>query len=201
MLFTFFIQLLDSLKQLSGRHTCDVIATALHAVLVEYKILHKIFVITDNGSNFVQAFRVFGETLQHDRDFVANSIADVLDSGSNNDSSQIYLPQHTRCAAHTLNLVASVDAKNAGNNVAYSEMVRTVFVKLRTLWSKQALSVQAAEATKTALGRQLPVPNATRWNSLFNVVKFINEIPKGRVDATFDALSFLATIATRGISF
>lgn len=42
---------------LSGRHTYDVIATALHAVFVEHKILHKIcIVITDNGSNFVKAF-------------------------------------------------------------------------------------------------------------------------------------------------
>ncbi|XP_037508443.1 zinc finger BED domain-containing protein 4 [Rhipicephalus sanguineus] len=134
--------------------------------------------------------RVFGETVQEDLDFVANSITDVLDSGSNNDSSQeIHLPRHRRCAAHTLNLVASVDAENAGNNVAYREMARTVFAKLKTLWRKQAQSVQAAEAIKTALGRQLPVPNATRWNSLFNAVKFINELPKGRVDATFDALS------------
>lgn len=44
--------------RLSGRHTYDVIASALHAVFVDYKILHKIcVVITDNGSNFVKAFR------------------------------------------------------------------------------------------------------------------------------------------------
>lgn len=45
-------------QRLPGRHTYDVIATAVHAVLVEYKILHKTcVVITDNGSNFVKAFR------------------------------------------------------------------------------------------------------------------------------------------------
>ncbi|KAL1469770.1 hypothetical protein MTO96_024856 [Rhipicephalus appendiculatus] len=93
-------------QRLSGRHTYDVIATALHAVFVEYKILHKIcVVITDNGSNFVKAFRVFGEA-ERDQDFVANNITEVLDSGSSNDSSQdIHLPRHRRCAAHTLNLV------------------------------------------------------------------------------------------------
>lgn len=78
----------------------------------------------------------------------------------------------------------------ACSNAKYGEMARTVFGKLKIVWRKQAQSMQAAaEATKTALGRQLPVPNATRWNSLFNAVKFIDEVPKGRVDAVFDALS------------
>ncbi|KAH6938833.1 hypothetical protein HPB50_013318 [Hyalomma asiaticum] len=105
-------------QRLSGRHTYDVIATALHAVLVGYKILHKIcVVIRDNGSNFVKAF-----------------------------------------------------------SVAYSEKARTVFGKLKTVWKQQSQSVQAGEAIKTALGRQLPVPNATRWNSLFAAGKFINEV-------------------------
>ncbi|KAL3185436.1 hypothetical protein MRX96_005460 [Rhipicephalus microplus] len=61
-------------QRLSGHHTYDVIATALHAVFVEYEILHKIcVVITDNGSHFVKAFRVFGEA-ERDQDFVANNI-------------------------------------------------------------------------------------------------------------------------------
>ncbi|KAL3244794.1 hypothetical protein MRX96_018596 [Rhipicephalus microplus] len=45
-------------QRLSGHHTYDAIATVLHAVFVEYKNLHKIcVVITENGSNFVKAFR------------------------------------------------------------------------------------------------------------------------------------------------
>ncbi|KAL3175756.1 hypothetical protein MRX96_000943 [Rhipicephalus microplus] len=133
--------------------------------------------------------RVFGEA-ERDQYFVANNITEVLDSGSNKDFSQdIHLPRHRRCAAHTLNLVASVDAKNACNNGTYREMARTVFSKLKTLCRKQSQSVQADEATKAALGRHPPVPNATRWNSLFNAMKYIDEVPKGRMDATFDALS------------
>ncbi|KAL3237879.1 hypothetical protein MRX96_048154 [Rhipicephalus microplus] len=112
-------------QRLSGHHTYDVIATVLHAVFVEYKIVHKIcVVITDNVSNSVKAFRVFGEAEQ-DENFVANNITKVLDSGSNNDSSQdIHLSRHRRCAARILNLVAPVDAENSGNNGTYREMYR-----------------------------------------------------------------------------
>ncbi|KAL3172226.1 hypothetical protein MRX96_013206 [Rhipicephalus microplus] len=68
-------------------------------------------------------------------------------------------------------------------------MARTVFSKLKTLWRKQSQPVQAAEAIKGTLGRHLSVPNATRWNSLFNAMKYVNEVLKGKMDATFDALS------------
>lgn len=68
-------------------------------------------------------------------------------------------------------------------------MAKNVFAKLKCLWRKQAQSVQAAEAIKITLGRQLPVPNATRWNSLYNAVKFLNEVSKGKLDATFERLS------------
>ncbi|KAL3184237.1 hypothetical protein MRX96_032349 [Rhipicephalus microplus] len=177
-------------QRLSGHHTYDVIATALHVVFVEYKILHKIcVVITDNSSNFEKAFRAFREA-ERDQDFEANNITEVLDSGSNNDSSQdIDLPQHKRCAAHTLNLVASVDAENAGNNGTYRELARNVFSKLKTLWRKRSQSVQAAKAIEAVLGRHLHVPNAMRWNSLFNAMKYVNEVLKGKMDARFDTLS------------
>ncbi|KAL3226087.1 hypothetical protein MRX96_004529 [Rhipicephalus microplus] len=54
-------------------------------------------------------------------------------------------------------------------------MAKTVFSKLKTLWRKQSQSVQAAEAIKAALGRHLPVLNATRLNLLFNAMKYVNE--------------------------
>lgn len=113
----------------------------------------------------------------------------MLDGGNSSSSNEIHLPRHRRCAAHTLNLVASVDAENACSDLAYSEMSKRVFSKLKSLWRKQAHSVQASEAIKSTLGRQLPVPNTTRWNSLFNSMKYVNEMPKGKLDATCDALS------------
>nr|XP_020633791.1 uncharacterized protein LOC110070446 [Pogona vitticeps] len=47
-------------KRLRGPHTYEVLAGALRDVYAQYKIRHKVVcTTTDNGSNFVKAFRVF----------------------------------------------------------------------------------------------------------------------------------------------
>lgn len=49
-------------KQLQGTHTFSALAGALNDIHTEYNICDKIVhTITDNGSNFIKAFRVYGE--------------------------------------------------------------------------------------------------------------------------------------------
>ena len=49
------------------------------------------------------------------------------------------LPKHHRCAAHTLNLVASVDADNAfEEDAAYKKVYRSAFAKARDIQTKQS---------------------------------------------------------------
>ena len=49
-------------KQLKGSHTFSVLAGALNDIHTEYNIRDKIVrTTTDNGSNFIKAFRVYGE--------------------------------------------------------------------------------------------------------------------------------------------
>ena len=46
--------------RITGRHTCDVLASKIEQIHASYSIVGKVCAtITDNGSNFVEAFTVF----------------------------------------------------------------------------------------------------------------------------------------------
>jgi len=46
---------------IKGRHTFDVIAKEIYNINIKYKIQNKVTTTTtDNGGNFIKAFRVFG---------------------------------------------------------------------------------------------------------------------------------------------
>lgn len=48
-------------RRVTGRHTYDVIAKEIQGILLEYRIQNKVRrITTDNGSNFVKAFKEFG---------------------------------------------------------------------------------------------------------------------------------------------
>lgn len=45
-------------RRLIGKHTYDVLAEVIEAILTEYQILDKtLHVVTDNATNFAKAFR------------------------------------------------------------------------------------------------------------------------------------------------
>lgn len=51
-----------AVRRVKGRHTFDVIASAINEIHKEFKIQGKVNVmITDSGSNFLKAFKIFGE--------------------------------------------------------------------------------------------------------------------------------------------
>ncbi|KAG1952333.1 zinc finger BED domain-containing protein [Pimephales promelas] len=129
-------------RQLKCSHTFEVLAAALNDIHAEYQIRDKIVrTTTDNGSNFLKAFRVYGdqdennnatyteelsnsgdgdddeEEIQEEEEVVNyQEVASVLDIG---DGFEYHLPKHQRCACHLLNLVSTVDALMANSNEAY----------------------------------------------------------------------------------
>lgn len=81
----------------------------------------------------------------------------------------IILPPHFRCASHTLNLIGSTDADKAIMECsAFKQAHRKVMGKLTALWNLTSRSSSASDETFEILGRYLPRPGATRWNSLFD---------------------------------
>lgn len=189
-------------RQLKGSHTFDVLAGALNDIHLEYEIREKIVrTTTDNGSNFIKAFRVFGvgedennnaaaettdaeetnneddetdeETEEEEVEFI-----DVEAILAEDDGLQYELPKHHRCACHLLNLVSSVDVKEADKTAHYKTLSRSTFGKSQALWNKTSRSASAAEVVEKHCKLQLVQPNATRWNSFYMAVERILRIIK-----------------------
>ena len=149
--------------------------------------------ITDNGSNFVKAFTVFSDSANDTAEDVEPEGEDVafedidelltLDPEETNIDDnltqvQYDLPPHYRCAAHTLNLVASKDANKFLSTSSTSKTVyRNSFAKSSALWTKASRSTVASDTVQEVTKRRLIVPNATRWNSYYDAVVRVTENP------------------------
>ncbi len=83
-----------------------------------------------------------------------------------------------RCAAHTLNLVASADSKAAlkPRTGEYARLHYKVFGILSKLWSKYNQSPKFSGLVREKMGKALMTPTATRWNSTYDSVKRVLEL-------------------------
>jgi hypothetical protein len=81
-----------------------------------------------------------------------------------------------RCAAHTLNLVATADAEKALEDTIFKTIYRRSMAKAQALWNTQARSSVSSDIIMDELKRKLVVPNATRWNSTYDSVVVLNNL-------------------------
>ncbi|XP_076860592.1 uncharacterized protein LOC143513741 [Brachyhypopomus gauderio] len=186
-------------RRLRGSHTFDLLANALNDIHTEFEIRGKIVrTTTDNGSNFIKAFKVFGEdgndnivALVHeedeeeeaDKDEEEIEFVDVPSLLDEDDGFEFQLPKHQRCACHILNLIATRDASKAVSNDTYKKLYYSTFSKCNALWNKSSRSAKAAETVEDACSLQLVRPNATRWNSVFMAVERMLRIVKEKGEA------------------
>ncbi|KAL1248758.1 hypothetical protein QQF64_032974 [Cirrhinus molitorella] len=201
-------------KQLKGSHNFSTLAGALNDIHTEFNIREKIVrTTTDNGSNFLKAFRVYGQTDKNnnpepvgegdgeeddggqndDYDEEEESVEGVefVDTGAlldENDYLEYQLPKHHRCACHLLNLVSTVDASKAEVNPLYKRLSRSTFAKCSSLWNKSSRSTTASEVIEHHCKLQLVRPVATRWNSLFSAVERIVRITREQGEGALAAV-------------
>ncbi|XP_041825222.1 uncharacterized protein LOC121655155 isoform X1 [Melanotaenia boesemani] len=201
-------------KQIRGSHTFSALAQALTDIHTEYNIRDKIVrTTTDNGSNFIKAFRLYGEVDENNNDLrqeqtgteQGNSEGEedeenhdefqFVEAGTlldQDDGLEYQLPKHQRCACHLLNLVSTVDISTANANTTYKRLSRSAFAKCSSLWNKSGRSTAAAEIIEEKCKLQLVRPVETRWNSLFlavqRIVRIIREQGEGAITAVCSAL-------------
>jgi hypothetical protein len=190
-------------RRLKGSHTFDVLAEAITDVHCKFGIQEKVTrTTTDNGSNFVKCFVQFAsqtealpalnspDTVPEDPEnellaepdleqFVEEpeeeqyiTVENVLEHAVD----AAVLPVHMRCAAHTLNLVATADAEKALLDDTFQAASTTAMRKARQLWNAQSRSIVQADIIHEELKKRLVVPNATRWNSIYDAVVALNVI-------------------------
>ncbi|KAL6475709.1 hypothetical protein MHYP_G00167490 [Metynnis hypsauchen] len=201
-------------KQLKGSHTFSALAGALNDIHTEFNIREKIVrTTTDNGSNFLKAFRIYGQTDENNNpEPVGESDGEEDDGGQNDDDDdeeesfegvefvdagalldeddylEYQLPKHHRCACHLLNLVSTVDALKAEVNPLYKRVSRSTFAKCSSLWNKSSRSTTASEVIEDHCKLQLLRPVATRWNSLFSAVERMVRITREQGEGALAAV-------------
>lgn len=109
-------------KRVFGVHSAEKIAQLIGEINSSSNLstANILTTITDNGSNFVKAFREYGLSKEgEDED---------SDDEAANFENDLFLPKHERCASHTLNLLATTDF-------------------LRILKDRQAMYIQHAMVT------------------------------------------------------
>lgn len=179
-------------RELMEKQTGRVLAMNLSDIFAEFDISNKItHCTTDNGRNYVSAFEHFAadtttrpelteEELEEQTDeaIVNSQVVDVSDMLRNRGHDELQLPQHYRCNAHTLNLLATTDVSKVPEwNTGPRAVFKRPGAKAQALWNLQNRSSVYANKIKEALGgRRLVTPVATRWNSYFNSMKTLMEL-------------------------
>ena len=178
--------------RLTGHHTHDVLAAKIINIHEKFGLSGNISAtVTDNGSNFVKAFATFAlpdvsptssvtkDELEEEVIFEnVNELMVSKQTDTQDDLTQIEyeLPPHQRCAAHTLNLVASTDVdKFLSSSPLSRNIYRSSFSKCTALWNKASRSTIASDHMQERLKRKLLVPSPTRRNSFYDAVERVVE--------------------------
>ncbi|KAG0719484.1 putative AC9 transposase [Chionoecetes opilio] len=177
-------------KELKSNQTKELLANEIYKINSEFGITRKIVATTtDNGANYCAAFAHFGDNQddplavapEHEDpdggDVAIVSVHDLLEEEVEDEAEDLpKLPTQRRCAAHTLNLLATTDvSKVVGWNYGTGRQARQPFTKAAAkaqgLWNLHNRSSVVANKIRDVVGRKLNTPCPTRWNTLYDATE------------------------------
>ncbi|ODM63191.1 Zinc finger BED domain-containing protein 1 [Orchesella cincta] len=167
-----------ALQRFQGVHSNDKIAEMLCKIFESFDVSNKIVnVITDNGSNFVKAFKVYS---------IDAAIQRVEDDGNemeqesdeDKDIREVDFPELED---------TGITKGREKAKTQFKKLLRDSFSKCHAVWNKVGRSVKSSELVRNLLGKNLIRPVATRWNSTFDAVTRLLEF-RDKLDAMFEVL-------------
>lgn len=167
-------------KRFKGRHTAESIRSEYEEVVTSFEIGFKIAaIVSDNASNMVKAFSIPGfDDFKVDHESSDEEIDDVDKEIEDDQSDDLHLsdclPKHSRCFAHTLQLVVKDGLKDC------SPHLKTVITKASNIVSFVRKSIIASEILEDY--KRLQAANATRWNSQLHMICSVLNVPELELD-------------------
>ena len=167
-------------SRFKGKHTADNIRHEYEEMVASFEIADKVStIVSDNASNMVKAFKFGlpgfeGDKLQADED--SDKEVDEEDDLSELDEEEDpfdHIPKHSRCYAHTLQLVVKDGLRDCTSHI------KTVIGKASSLVSFVRRSIHASEILEDE-GR-LQACNATRWNSQMVMIRSVLNVGEDKL--------------------
>ena len=178
-------------RRFAGVHSFNKITDLLHSIHSEFGLSNGKIVatITNNGSTFRKAFRMFGikealATRENEDDCMSSSSENTssdeedIDESTpvNADYMNHLVTRQLPCSAHILNLCITTDmVRTINSNEVLSAIHTDVMQKCNVLW-KEAMRPKSAEIMEQTIGHTLKRPGKTRWNSLYDSLQQILRI-------------------------
>ena len=165
-------------RRFTGSHTGENIAAMFSILVHESEVAGRmVAMVTDNAANMQKAFRVaVAESRSEDveeTDEEEEGEEPSYRTGVNWEEVQeevtFPLPPRYSCVAHSLQLVVADGLKEA------TDRIQQVIAKSKTLISSVLMSCNTTELLEKETGHNIPMANATRWSSMYQVIKALTD--------------------------
>lgn len=167
-------------KQFKGKHRAENIRHEYEETVSSYDIYEKIIcIISVNAANMVKAFDFALPGFEEEqKSFDGESESDGEYNCDDDDMSKLcdeIFPKHSRCYAHTLQLVVKDVLGDC------SPSLKSIVVKASNIVSFVRKYVVASEMLEDV--QRLQAANLTRWNSQLHMLKSIQKVPESKLNS------------------